>query len=367
MSNSLNLVPFGQLADGSHGLALDQTTNQTTAAVIEVKDALPALGASENFDGRTVYLTTDNILYTFSSSPSNVWEPLKETLVDIGAPTPTDASDNGSLYYSTDTSILYLRVGNVWVGIAGALGSGVIRQKYTADGVSSQYPTGSTQTPPESYVEVFIDGLALMPGISNDFYMIGNDVKLNTTPSNGSIIQIRTLIYLSVTRNSGFFSNRYVSNGSTNSFETGAQLLTAGQVLVALDGVIQVPDTGGGAGTYDYKIAAQDNSIASLTSSGTTVTVNTTVPHGYTSGDTVVISGANQSEYNGSFSITVVDTDTFTYTAASAPSASPATGSTTYAPLQQNDTIVFYNTSGNSEAPANGVQVHIQTVENIIS
>ena len=366
MSNPINLVPFGQLADGSHGLALDQSTNNTTAAVIEIKSALPDLNAVENFDGRTVFLTTSNILYTFSSSPDK-WEPLKETLVDIGVAAPVAASDNGSLYYSTDTEILYLRVGGVWVGIAGALGSGVIRRKYTADGVTSQYPTGSTQTPPESYVEVFIDGLALMPGISNDFYMIGNDVKLNTTPANGAIIQVRTLIYLSVTRNSGFFSSRYVSDGSSNSFETGAQLLSAGQVLVALDGVIQVPDTGNGDGTYDYKITSQDNTIASMTSTGTTVTANTNVAHGYSSNDNITISGANQSEYNGSFNITVVDADTYSYTVSSAPSASTATGNITYSPLKQNDTIVFYNTNGNSEAPANGVQVHIQTVENIIS
>jgi hypothetical protein len=67
--------------------------------------------------------------------------------------------------------------------------------------------------------------------------------------------------------------------------------------------------------------------VDQLTSSGTTVTVNTKTPHGLTPGCTVSVSGATQSGYNGIFTVVAVLSDlVFTYTAASAPASSPATG-----------------------------------------
>lgn len=72
---------------------------------------------------------------------------------------------------------------------------------------------------------------------------------------------------------------------------------------------------------YEWLISA-----GQLTSVGTTCTCNTPTAHGLTTGDYVEIRGATQTAYNGYFAITVVDTDTFTYTAGGAPAASPGTG-----------------------------------------
>jgi hypothetical protein len=67
--------------------------------------------------------------------------------------------------------------------------------------------------------------------------------------------------------------------------------------------------------------------INSMTSSGTTVTVNTIFPHGLATGVQVQVQGATQTAYNGIFTVaTATSPTTFTYTALSAPSASPATG-----------------------------------------
>lgn len=68
-------------------------------------------------------------------------------------------------------------------------------------------------------------------------------------------------------------------------------------------------------------------SITSLTRSGLTATGTTSVAHGFLTGDYVVIAGATQTEYNGTWLITVTGAQTFTYTLAtgSAP-ATPATG-----------------------------------------
>lgn len=68
--------------------------------------------------------------------------------------------------------------------------------------------------------------------------------------------------------------------------------------------------------------------VSSLTRSSTTATCNTTAVHGLTTGDYVVVAGAVESAYNGTFQVTVVDTDTFTYTVSGSPST-PATGTIT--------------------------------------
>jgi hypothetical protein len=53
--------------------------------------------------------------------------------------------------------------------------------------------------------------------------------------------------------------------------------------------------------------------ISSLVTSGITVTATTSGNHGYRTGDTVTISGADQSSYNGDFVVTVLSATSFTY------------------------------------------------------
>lgn len=70
-------------------------------------------------------------------------------------------------------------------------------------------------------------------------------------------------------------------------------------------------------------------SITSITRSGATATATKTA-HGFLDQESIVMAGANQSEYNGTFTITVVDANTFTYTVSGTP-ATPATGTLTAA------------------------------------
>lgn len=65
--------------------------------------------------------------------------------------------------------------------------------------------------------------------------------------------------------------------------------------------------------------------VTSITRSGGTATATTSSPHGWTTGQNISVRGAVQSEYNGSFSITVTGPTTFTYAVSGAP-ATPATG-----------------------------------------
>ncbi len=58
--------------------------------------------------------------------------------------------------------------------------------------------------------------------------------------------------------------------------------------------------------------------ISSITSSSTTATVTTAAAHGYTTSNSVAISGAFPAAYNGTYTITVTGTTTFTYTLSAA-------------------------------------------------
>ena len=67
--------------------------------------------------------------------------------------------------------------------------------------------------------------------------------------------------------------------------------------------------------------------VDNITSSGTTVTVTTKFPHNLGPTAVIKVSGCQQTAYNGTFSVATVPSDrTFTYTALSTPSATPATG-----------------------------------------
>lgn len=68
--------------------------------------------------------------------------------------------------------------------------------------------------------------------------------------------------------------------------------------------------------------------VTSITRSGSVATVTTSAPTTLETGDSVIIAGADQTEYNGEFTITVLTSATFTYAVTGTP-ATPATGSIT--------------------------------------
>lgn len=76
-------------------------------------------------------------------------------------------------------------------------------------------------------------------------------------------------------------------------------------------------------------ITATNQAISSLTRSGATVTATVATEHDLANGVEVVVSGANETEYNGTFAVTVTSALTFQYTIIGTP-ATPATGSPEY-------------------------------------
>lgn len=115
-------------------------------------------------------------------------------------------------------------------------------------------------------------------------------------------------------------------------------------------------NTDGIAFTTDDQVTISVNAIDinQITSIGGVATVNTNTPHELSTGVSVTISAANETEYNGTFTITAIDSDTFTYLITGSP-ASPATGTilgsatTAYAAITSVDFTSDANLDANAE------------------
>lgn len=109
--------------------------------------------------------------------------------------------------------------------------------------------------------------------------------------------------------------------------------------------------------TQEATIADQSAGISSLTRSGSVVTAVFASAHNLGSGISVTISGANETEYNGTFTITATSATELTYTIATTP-ATPATGTilaaytTAVAPVEA-------DTEGLNTNQANGAQLNL--------
>ena len=77
------------------------------------------------------------------------------------------------------------------------------------------------------------------------------------------------------------------------------------------------------SGQYEgYATGNSGSPISGITNVILVATLTTTTPHGLSTGQSVTVSGATPSQYNGTFTITVTSTTEFTYTMASDPGAS---------------------------------------------
>lgn len=71
-------------------------------------------------------------------------------------------------------------------------------------------------------------------------------------------------------------------------------------------------------------------SVTSMTRSGSTVSVTTSSSHGFTVGTEIIVTGANETDYNGVWTVATAPTaTTFTFSIGSATPATPATGTIT--------------------------------------
>lgn len=163
-------------------------------------------------------------------------------------------------------------------------------------------------------------------GYSNDFEILVSSVNPNTGFSSNPEF-FSQLVGQTVTptdANSVFFVTSRDSNNITT-----LQLLPQGTIIFLSAGTL--------AAVVEnvYQYAAETVfycpnalTLTSVTRSGFIATATTPIAHNLAVGDQVTITGLDQSQYNGTFTIvTVPTTTTFTYTIASDTVTTPATGS----------------------------------------
>lgn len=107
---------------------------------------------------------------------------------------------------------------------------------------------------------------------------------------------------------------------------SGSNYLVFRDFALINDGIDNGKETGFFLSRINFSV-----SISSLTSSSTTATAITATPHRFLTGQSVTIAGATPIAYNGTYTVSVVDAVTFTYTFAGG--TSPATGTLTAAML----------------------------------
>lgn len=134
---------------------------------------------------------------------------------------------------------------------------------------------------------------------------------------------------------------------------TGASTFT-----YAVSGTPASPATG----TIVY--ATNGLSITGITRSGSTATATTAVAHGLATGETVRVSGAAETEYNGDVVITVASPTTFTYTVTGSP-ATPATGTLLYEKLDGTLPVLAntYAGSWSADAADEDIYLHLQAYD----
>jgi hypothetical protein len=118
--------------------------------------------------------------------------------------------------------------------------------------------------------------------------------------------------------------------------------------------------------TTDVTNAPAPGDTLSITSVGTlcsaTVNHHDGLNHGLETGDTVIIAGAGEPEYNGTFVVTVTGLTTFDYTALSTPSGSPATGTITWDKQRDHYTFVWDFASDLGTGLFPNVKIRIRSV-----
>jgi hypothetical protein len=193
---------------------------------------------------------------------------------------------------------------------------------------------------------VTLVGSGNIGNVSGSLYLDPTDTKLtfvqtvivgtNGLPINAGTLPLGTytltLFSLSGSPASGFTttggqvldgnSDGTAGDNYTTTFHVVSSNPATGDVLLPTSAVLAtVPDFARGPNTPNLTIASTNGA----TESGNTVTITTNAGHGFTVGQTVVISGVTLSGYNGTFTITSVPTsNSFTYTDLAISNATPS-------------------------------------------
>lgn len=304
----INNRPFAYYSSGGSALTVTNITATNGSRVITVATTTPPAAGTPVFIQDTIWQPADGsyIVDTVSAGTNFTYT----------ARLPFNGA-TGSIFNSSATSVYTgTPFTNAAIGVSTVVANGTNASNVQ---ITTSIPHG------------------LMPG--NEVALTGTSAS--TFAPNGSWV-------ISTVANATSFSI-YPTSAPTGSI-TGGTLYTRpqGQLLHrAYDGGIQFSNfsfgpnetymrqtrryfryqSGKGIQVSTGTLMKPSLNIDQIISSGNTVTVYTKQGHNMTPGVTVVISGCNETAYNGTFTVaTVIDAFRFTYTAGSTPSAATATG-----------------------------------------
>lgn len=250
-------------------------------------------------------------VYFYATAPSSITMP--ETVTENNTLT-------GSLTHSTDLSQVRTRVrvigANTRITEDAAVGATILSvddiSAFSASGGSCITDDGQvlTYTAAEALAPPSAPSLATRTGGLCNAVGITRSSSTATATVGGGAVAVSSIFRSGATATVTIINHRYIS---------GQTVTIAGANESEYNGAFVVTVTG--ANTFTITVSGTPSSPASGT-------ITSTLHHKYSTGDLVTVSGASQSEYNGTVTITVTGVGTFTYTVAGTP-ASPATGTIT--------------------------------------
>ena len=323
MSAALVVAPLGIGSVGAFTLNTVQVTFseavEPSSAEVLANYSIPGVSiasAQLEADRMTLTLATSTLAVN-TNYTINIGSVLTSSGATISASTKTFRVGGGVLRE------YWLNIGN-GTTVANLTGNA----SYPSAPTGREYLTQSFESPinwTTNYGER--DRAYLVPDVSGyyTFWIAGDDASqlLLSTTANRTTDPSCAVQIAQVTSATG--SREWNKSGQAQQ-KSASIYLTAGQEYY-IEALMKQ-----GAGTSNLAVGWQrpdaptypNQGVTSISRSGNLATA-TISNHGYSSGQTVLISGAAQSEYNGQFQITVLDANRFTYTVTGTP-ASPATG-----------------------------------------
>ena len=155
-------------------------------------------------------------------------------------------------------------------------------------------------------------------------------VPKTVTALTGTVASMQSVGISSITKSGSNFVATAASALPSN-FANTLTVTIAGNSVSAYNGTFTISNINAAARTFQINSSGNPGTgtggTGSVTVSVNSTTATSTLPgHGYSSGQAVTIACATPSQFNGSFNITVIDTDHFTYTMGSSAGAAAATG-----------------------------------------
>ena len=315
-SGTLTFIPL----NGRIALQMNEATAETTSLI-----ELGGTAAFTSAGGLYMPVIDDNATFIF---PYNIKGhasfPIAEAVMAGGTIT------NYNIQYSIDDRATFHNLSYPRTGAGGSNASTNVTMTDTTGVNVDDYVFGTNIAPLAKVVSI-TNGTTIVVSIAN-IGTVSGTLRFNHLPnetvsaSNGFPLTI--LIETDVTNATAitslyFFTNSNVTNrGAVYPLDTVRLSITAknANTLDVIEDarVLLEADTGGALPSYESCTITRSGSVASVTHTA----------HGMAEGDTVVIRGANQDEYNGMQVITNVTTNSYDYTVSGSP-ATPATGTIT--------------------------------------